>query len=170
MICHRETDWRLEHRGEEGEGPRQGLWEQARSTVSRTKRIFRTAAQSLLGHGESSLEMAFALLGMKSTRHKRNVAIMDSTPSLPCLVKIIDLNKMSFEDEGGKYLRGDDAEDNERQIPRGVEKLIVGMRPRRTRIPLPLSLPKNNADWHLNSDSLSDGWKDGRIRPSRHHD
>ena len=101
MICHRETDWRLERKGEEGEGPRQGLWEQARSTVSSTERIFRTAAQSLLGHGESSLEMAFALLGMKSTRHKRNVAIMDSTPSLPCLVKIIDLNKMSFEDEGG---------------------------------------------------------------------
>ena len=47
------------------------------------------------------MEMAFALLGMKSRRHKRNVASMDSTPSLPCLVKIIDLNKMSFEDEGG---------------------------------------------------------------------
>ena len=39
-------------------------------------------------------------------------------------------------------MRGDDAEDNERQILRGVGKLIVGMRPRRTRIPLPLAPPE----------------------------
>ena len=40
----------------------------------------------------------------------------------------------------GKYFKADDAADNERQIPRGVGKLIVGMRRRTRKESLSLSL------------------------------